>query len=510
MIRFLNLDFLFVVIGSSGIPFYKRLGVELRRRGYSVCYVTGVRARSSYDLRDIRRGLSGDGFYFIDMAERIRKIRERGVDIDSEVRRIKRQYGIRSFRSIYFPEMAHTYNEDIKDDRRFVELTVYTFIAAEALFKHNNVKCVIQYPGPELLRRILYNVARLNNILSVWMAWSPVPGCVLFYSNEMKVLDDVKGKDYSELSPKEIDEAENFVSRFRATKGRMVLHVEKKKRRQRLKSRYLGIIPKYGKLDLVLPRVYDCYDMSFLRGFLSFIRYFLLKRLKTLRKLFYYALVYPSQEESKRLIREGNYLFFPLQYPRESRVTLRAPQFFRQEKFVRLVAKSLPDGLKLYVKDHPGLVGELSYRTIRGISKTKNAVWLNPNIRAYDAIMNSLAVITINNTPGFEAIIYGKPVITVGKASYGGYGVTTDVEDYSPENIRRCILKAIERGVSDEKLIPFVSEMLKASHPGSFYDTDEHNIAKMADYIIDFIERHSGDFNKNPRIKKALSRVYIV
>lgn len=498
------------IIGSASVPFYHKLGLELKKRGYSICYVSGVRSRSRYGLREIHGKLGGDGFFFVDVVERAERIRDRGVDVDSEMRRIKSQYGIKSFRGIYFPEMAHTYHESDRDDRKFVALTVYAFLVLEELFEQNRVGCVIQFPGPELIRRVLYNVARRNGVLSVWRAWSQVPGCVTFYSSEMKVLDDLEVKDYSSLTSEEIEAAKSYVSRFRETRGRMVLHVEKKKKRQKAEAKHLGIIPGYRKLDIFVPMVFDCYDLSLLRGFLSFVKHFIYKRLKSLKKFFYYKIVYPSLEESKHLIHGGNYLFFPIQYPRESRITVRAPQFFNQEKFVDLVAKSLPEGYKLYVKDHPGLVGELSYRTVRKISETENVAWLNPRLPAYDAIVNSSAVITINNTPGYEAIIYQKPVITLGLASYGGYGVTVDVEDHTPDSVRRAILEAIDKGVSEDKLISFVSAMLRASHPGSFYETDEENISKMADYILDFKDRHSTDFDKNPRVKKALRRFYYI
>lgn len=62
--------------------------------------------------------------------------------------------------------------------------------------------------------------------------------------------------------------------------------------------------------------------------------------------------------------------------------------------------------------------------------------------------------------------------------------------------IQRAILEAISTGISNERLIFFVSGVLSPSNPGSFYETDEKNVVKKANYILDFISRYSEDFNK--------------
>ena len=501
-----RIDFLIPLVGSgSGYSFYEGLAKELRRRGYRVGFVSGVRARLRYDLREIMRRLGG-GFHYFDLEERVERIRGH-VDIDREIDRIVEEYGIKDFKLFYFPEKVHTYNEN-KEDDRFIEITVYNFLAAEDLFNEYDIGCVIEYPGPELLRRILYNVARKRGILSIYMGWSPIQGCVFLYSNETKVWDDLEVKDYSSLTPEERRAAEEYIRVFVESRGEVVRHYEKKKMTQIVKAKKKGLLPRYTKLDILLPLVYECYDIDYLKGVHSFIKFFIWKRIRSVRKFYYYHFVYPSLEESRRRIREERYLFYPLQYPRESRIAIRAPQFFRQERFVELVAKALPDGYKLFVKDHPSRVGDLPYGTIERISRIEGVSWLHPKLKTYEAVKYCDAVVTINNTPGFEALLYGKPVVTLGIAFYGGYGLTKDVVDPSPSKVREAILEAIRDGVDRKLLVSYVSGLLKASLPGSFYDVSRESISRWVDYILDFRERHKDDFEENPYIRKALQRIY--
>jgi hypothetical protein len=454
----------------------------------------------------MRRRLGNDFLYF-DLEERVERIRSHSIDMDREVDRIVEEYGIRDFKLFYFPEKAHTYNENEADDR-FIELTVYNFLAAEDLFGEYDIRCVIEYPGPELLRRIIYNVARKRGILSIYTGWSPIHGCVFLYSSEVKVWDDLEVKDYKDLTPEERRAAEEYIKVFVESKGEVVRHFEKKKTVQIAKVKRMGFLPRYNKLDLLVPLVYDCYDINYLKGVHSFIKFFLWKRIRSLRRLYYYHFVYPSLEKSQRMIQGEKYLFYPIQYPRESRIVIRAPQFFRQERFVELVAKALPEGYSLFVKDHPSRVGDLPYGTVERISRIKEASWLHPKLKTYEIVKNCDAVVTINNTPGFEALLYGKPVIILGGASYSWYGLTKNVEDPSPSKVKRAILEAIRDGVDERLLISQVSGILKASLPGSYYDLSHKSISRWADYILDFKERHSESFEDNPYIRKALQRLY--
>lgn len=63
------------------------------------------------------------------------------------------------------------------------------------------------------------------------------------------------------------------------------------------------------------------------------------------------------------------------------------------------------------------------------ISKISNVVLIPPSYRSAELIKKSEGVIVINSTAGFEALMYGKPVIILGTEFYMDVGITYDVKD---------------------------------------------------------------------------------
>lgn len=112
------------------------------------------------------------------------------------------------------------------------------------------------------------------------------------------------------------------------------------------------------------------------------------------------------------------YFFFPLHYMEDAQITLREP-FINQLDLTSTISKTLPMSVKLYVKPHPHYQGsDIKMRDIFRIAKLKNVRIIAPSTSVYDLIKNSLGVITINSTTGFEALMYNKPVIAVGHDVY--------------------------------------------------------------------------------------------
>lgn len=112
------------------------------------------------------------------------------------------------------------------------------------------------------------------------------------------------------------------------------------------------------------------------------------------------------------------YFFMPLHYMEDAQITLREP-FINQLDLIATVSKILPVGVKLYVKPHPHYKGsDIKIRDLSKTAKLKNVRIITPSTSVYDLIKNSLGVITINSTTGFEALMYNKPVIAIGHDAF--------------------------------------------------------------------------------------------
>lgn len=115
---------------------------------------------------------------------------------------------------------------------------------------------------------------------------------------------------------------------------------------------------------------------------------------------------------------DKQFFFLPLHYEDDAQITLREP-FTNQFDLVASISRCLPQGVQLYVKPHPDYVGtDIRFRDLLRISKLSNVRILHPRIPAIALIKGSVGVITLNSTTGFEALIFEKPLISLGHDFY--------------------------------------------------------------------------------------------
>lgn len=112
------------------------------------------------------------------------------------------------------------------------------------------------------------------------------------------------------------------------------------------------------------------------------------------------------------------YFLFPLHYLEDAQITFREP-FLDQINLIKNISRALPLNHYLYVKPHPHYLGtDIEFKEIYKLSKFENIKIINPTCPPIKLIKNSKGVITINSTTGFESLIMGIPVITLGHEFY--------------------------------------------------------------------------------------------
>ena len=114
-------------------------------------------------------------------------------------------------------------------------------------------------------------------------------------------------------------------------------------------------------------------------------------------------------------IKSEKYFFYAIPAYTDAQVTVRCPEFIDQLNMIKYIAKSLPAGYKLFVKEHPMYPGVVTIKQLIEIKKLPNLRILHPQINSHDIILNSRGVIVVNSTTGWEAIYHGKPTIILGK-----------------------------------------------------------------------------------------------
>ena len=122
---------------------------------------------------------------------------------------------------------------------------------------------------------------------------------------------------------------------------------------------------------------------------------------------------------NKNLIRDIEnkkpFIYFSLQSEPERSTLIAAPLFTNQIKVITNIAKSLPNGYNLYVKEHP-LMYIREWRSIsyyKQIMSLPNVILIHPSVKSDSIIKRSSLVVSINGTSALEAGFYNKPSISM-------------------------------------------------------------------------------------------------
>jgi hypothetical protein len=449
-----NVDFLIPVVNShTDELFCSELGKQLVTKGYNPVFVT---CKSSADEL-----LKGAGLPTYNLCD----VETDECDLLQEASRLRNSINIPNFRSVYFCERQYCHGKG-KEEEWYNRAIKYA-IASEYLLNSLRPRYILHNLGGEIIRRILYEFGISMGIPNIFAIPSPINRKVFFALSSTACLDhSIMQKEMSD-----IDEVacKNYLDNFRQSKHKIGVYFKGNEKGLRqlvsnMKSSY---------------NTYNMMDISLLDG----LNILITSRSKRLLGKFFY----PSVDESINLCSNKKYIFFPIQYVKESRISVHAPNYFNLGYIIDILARSLPDGYYLFVKDHPDCICDLPIESIYRISRTKNVIWLSPNINSHYVIQNSSAVITINGTIGYEALLYGKPVIALGQEYYTGHGLTIDVRDLS--NINEIMAKAINSQIEDNQLIlKFINMIIKSSYSGFWGIVSNDNISKFTDSLMMYIE----------------------
>ena len=198
------------------------------------------------------------------------------------------------------------------------------------------------------------------------------------------------------------------------------------------------------------------------------------------------------------------FIYFPLQVEPDRNLLLGAPEFTNQLHSINEIMKSLPDNFQLCVKEHPGQ--NRDWREIsfyKKIIDLPNVTLLQPNIPSSKIYEKSSMVITSAGTSGFEALFYGKPVITFADTLYS---IIPSVQKMNSFNeLPSLIKKGLEMNITPEYLEKFLFSLEKNSFDFDLfgYYTMQANEFFYGSHLIDVkipISKMENFLEKNSRL----------
>ena len=201
-------------------------------------------------------------------------------------------------------------------------------------------------------------------------------------------------------------------------------------------------------------------------------------------------------------------IYFPLQEEPERGLLIQAPNYTNQIEVITNIAKALPAGYELYVKEHPGSVFR-EWRSIsdyKKIMKLPNVRVIHPSVKSKDMIEKSSLVIVISSTTGLEATFYNKPSIIFADLDYSilpsvhkikaiddlPYAIKTSLKKEVKSSDLNYYINLIEENSFELDFDSIDSDFDSNFHYGGFLADAEIPIEKMRL----FLERHSADFDK--------------
>lgn len=140
-----------------------------------------------------------------------------------------------------------------------------------------------------------------------------------------------------------------------------------------------------------------------------------------------------------------SFAYFPFYSGLETSYLTQTPYWARNEvSLIKEVARKLPVGMFLYVKEHPHNPGDFSYSKLRELQQTSNIKVIQPEVSSQFLIQESKVVVTIQGTAGWEAFLTKKPVVCIDAVAF--YALSSLV--YVVENIS-SLEEVLKRAISE-------------------------------------------------------------
>ncbi len=109
-------------------------------------------------------------------------------------------------------------------------------------------------------------------------------------------------------------------------------------------------------------------------------------------------------------------------------------------------------------------IGRNRLALLRRVARIPNARLIAPHTSSHALIARADAVAVISSTVGLEALLHGKPVLTLGQPFYSGFGLTVDVDSF--REIREAVPALLRFTPDHERILRFLHAAMRACFPG--------------------------------------------
>ncbi|HEX5448842.1 MAG TPA: hypothetical protein VFW85_02150 [Gaiellaceae bacterium] len=420
--------FLFTSLQTYESEFYGIVQRDLEQRGHETAHVTVSRA-AARELRE--QGLRA--WCLHDLIGELPS-----ADLTNEVARIESTYPIPHLRDVYRGDYAIAGWDELPSQQRAVD----TFRALERIFDDVQPDVVCPEVGNEGIRVTAHTIALARNIPTLFLLFTIFPKPLRVYADTVHARAVDPG-EVRELTSGEREEVEAFRRSF-TERAKPIRDY----RRVPIEWRRVGVLKNH-----IAQKTREDGDNEYLRPW---------RLLET--NVSEKARALAARPFYDHLSADRPFVYFPLHVTDDYKIKRIIPHAVDQASLIEQVADALPSGYDIVLKEHPMSVGRNSVALLRRLRKRHNVKLVNAYTSTHELIERSEAVVVIGSTVGLEALLYDKPVLTMGDPYYAGYGVTLDLTSFV--DIRERVPELLRFQPDPERIRRFLHAMMRSCFPG--------------------------------------------
>jgi hypothetical protein len=459
--------FLLTTLMTYESEFYGNVGRELERRGHEVAHVTVSRQAAR-----LLREQGSDARCLADVVDELGE----PVSLEDEVLRIEETYAIPHLRSVY----ANDWPCEGRSEDRCVRRTVRHFRALERVFDEVRPDLALPEVGNETIRIATHLIALRRAVPVLFILHTIFPSPLRVYVDTVHA-PIAPVEELRELTPEERDEVEAFRTAFTAAAEPI-----REYRRVPVELRRVKVFTGHVHRKLTEDR-----DNDYLQPW-RLLRQNASEWLRARAARPFYDGLDPDRP----------FVYFPLHVTDDYKIKRIIPHCADQASLVEQVADALPQGHDLVLKEHPMSLGRNSIRLLRRLRRRQNVRLVNPHTNTHGLIGRAEAVAVISSTVGLEALLYDKPVLTLGQPYYSGFGVTLDVDSFA--EIQNKVPELLRFRPDPERTAEFLHLCMRQCYPGQplLVDRSEQNALLVAS-TLERAARETVDARRERQVTSA-------
>jgi hypothetical protein len=154
---------------------------------------------------------------------------------------------------------------------------------------------------------------------------------------------------------------------------------------------------------------------------------------------------------------ERNYIYFPLHYEPEATTLVLSPQVTDQLNIIQQIAKNMPAGYKLIVKEHVPMIGNRPRGFYDKIRTLPDVHLVSPFADNFSIIKNAKLIATITGSTAWEGIMLKVPSLLLARTDFDiineGFMIDNDMQ-----NLENTLIKAMKvKPAKDENIVRLIA-----------------------------------------------------